>query len=345
MQFYKKVLELIESYEYIYLYSGGLNSLYLGGISLDNPLLNKLSRFLDENTEFELYFIKKNPKNEDNPFSSYHFELHQMRKDFRDNFIEKLQLKVTNKPVVNFDVVSYEEDSIEVLDSAQVNNLDKIKPILNKVVSSDAIDKKMDVNNIWGCVAILTNKDGKQMNIFRKYVKVSGFKAKKQYSIIGGKLTKVENKDSIFLDFDVDAIETDGKMYVANRYYFHLFFSFNSAYVRFVEKSLDDLKKEDVIENFDDFAERCLNSGNLTRKLVKVIEEDRLKWLNRNISKIPDVINEFNLKVKVENNKIIYTNKDCNISDVMKLITRCCVSDAVDGTKMFATSTKEVSLE
>lgn len=312
---------------------------------MDNLLLKKITSFLDESTEFELYFIKRNPKNEDNPFTSYHFELHKIRKDFRDNFIEKLQLKVANKPVVAFDVVSYEEDSIEVLDSVQVNNLDKIKPLLNKIVSNDAIDTKLDVNDIWGYIAVLTNKEGEQMNLFRKYVKVSGFKSKKQYSIIGGELTKVENKDSIFLDFDVDAIEVGQKMYVTNRYYFHQFFSFNSAYVHFVEKSLDDLRKEDVIENFDEFAERCLNSGNLTRKLVKVIEEDRLKWLNKNISKIPDVINEFNLKVKVENNKIIYTNKDCNISDVMKLITRCCVSDAVDGTKMFASSTKEVSLE
>jgi len=318
--------------------------IYINKFEDKELIMQQLLMEKDLNTsKLELYFITKDSEDKETAFVVYSVDLKSLRATFRDDFVKKLQESVSNKPIIDFDVVNTEEDCIEVLDSLKVNNLDKIKPFLNKLKAKDAVESNLDLNSIWGYVAVFTNKENKQINLFRKYQKVSGYKSKKQFAFKQGTLEVIEQKESLFLDFKADAIEIDGKMYVINRYYFHLLFAFQSAYKEYVENALDDLNNLKIIDNFDDFSKRCLSSNNLTKKLVKIIQEDRLKWLKENITKIPSVIEAYNLKVEIVDDKINFTKKSCNISDVMKLIMRCCVSDAVDGTKMFANTTKEVT--
>ncbi|MFJ5791028.1 Kiwa anti-phage protein KwaB-like domain-containing protein [Lysinibacillus sp. NPDC093197] len=305
-------------------------------------ILNKLNL---EDSSIKLYFITKITESSITNYSSYTVDLNKQANNFRDDFLEKLQKDIENKPLNEFDVVSPEEDSIEYLPSTEVNNLSIIKSLLNPITSRPITDLDLILNDIWGYVAVLTLPDKKQVNIFRKYMKVSAYKAKAQFRLKNGQLEQIKPEQSIFLDFKTDSIEVDDKMYILNRYYFHIFFSFESAYVQFVEKALDDLSSLDIIENFGDFSKRCLSSGNLTKKLVTIIKENRLQWFKENIDKMPTMIKEYNLKVELQNNKIHFTKNGCKISDVMKLIMRCCVEDPVDGTKMFASRTKVVTTQ
>lgn len=302
-----------------------------------------LSKLDLENSSIKLYFITKISDASVNNYASYTVDLNTQANKFREDFLEKLQESIENKPLNEFEIVTPEIDSIEFLNSAEVNNLSTIKSLLNPITAKPLTDLNLISDDIWGYIAVLTLPNKKQVNLFRKYVKVTAYKAKTQFRIKNGQLEKIKPEQSVFLDFKADSIEIDNKMYVINRYYFHIFFSFDSAYVEFVEKALEDLRSVDAIENFDDFSKRCLSSGNLTKKLVTIIKENRLKWFKENIDKMPQMVIDFDLKVKIQNNKIHFTNKDCKITDVMKLIMRCCVQDPVDGTKMIASRTKVVS--
>lgn len=302
-----------------------------------------LSKLDLENSSIKLYFITKISDASVNNYASYTVDLNTQANKFREDFLEKLQESIENKPLNEFEIVTPEIDSIEFLNSAEVNNLSTIKSLLNPITAKPLTDLNLISDDIWGYIAVLTLPNKKQVNLFRKYVKVTAYKAKTQFRIKNGQLEKIKPEQSVFLDFKTDSIEIDNKMYVINRYYFHIFFAFDSAYVEFVEKALEDLRSVDAIENFDDFSKRCLSSGNLTKKLVTIIKEDRLKWFKENIDKMPQMVIDFDLKVKIQNNKIHFTNKDCKITDVMKLIMRCCVQDPVDGTKMIASRTKVVS--
>lgn len=302
-----------------------------------------LSKLDLENSSIKLYFITKISDASVNNYASYTVDLNTQANKFREDFLEKLQESIENKPLNEFEIVTPEIDSIEFLNSAEVNNLSTIKTLLNPITAKPLTDLNLISDDIWGYIAVLTLPNKKQVNLFRKYVKVTAYKAKTQFRIKNGQLEKIKPEQSVFLDFKTDSIEIDNKMYVINRYYFHIFFAFDSAYVEFVEKALEDLRSVDAIENFDDFSKRCLSSGNLTKKLVTIIKEDRLKWFKENIDKMPQMVIDFDLKVKIQNNKIHFTNKDCKITDVMKLIMRCCVQDPVDGTKMIASRTKVVS--
>lgn len=302
-----------------------------------------LSKLDLENSSIKLYFITKISDASVNNYASYTVDLNTQANKFREDFLEKLQESIENKPLNEFEIVTPEIDSIEFLNSAEVNNLSTIKSLLNPITAKPLTDLNLISDDIWGYIAVLTLPNKKQVNLFRKYVKVTAYKAKTQFKIKNGQLEKIKPEQSVFLDFKTDSIEIDNKMYVINRYYFHIFFAFDSAYVEFVEKALEDLRSVDAIENFDDFSKRCLSSGNLTKKLVTIIKENRLKWFKENIDKMPQMVRDFDLKVKIQNNKIHFTNKDCRITDVMKLIMRCCVQDPVDGTKMIASRTKVVS--
>jgi len=298
-----------------------------------------------ENSSIKLYFITKVKENSMNNYDSYTVDLNRLTNDFRKDFLLKLQGDIENKPLEEFDVISPEEDCIEYLPSADVNNLSIIKSLLNPFTAKSITNLDLISDDLWGYVAVLTLPNKKQINLFRKYIKVKAYNAKAQFRIKNGQLEKIKPEQSIFLDFKTDSIEIENKMYIVNRYYFHIFFSFESAYVEYVENALEDLSSLEIIENFDVFSKRCLSSSNLTKKLVTIIKEGRLQWFRDNIEKMPKMVEDYNLKVEIRNNKIHFTNKDCKISDVMKLIMRCCVEDPVDGTKMFANRTKAVTTQ
>lgn len=306
---------------------------------------NKLKEYFNnEIIEFEIYYImRKNGDDEEQyVYNSFYCNMPGLKTKLQKDYANKIYDVIKGKSYEEFDIIGKEEDSIETIKSDKINNMKKIKKNLNKIASKNASELNVSVTNIWGYVVTFVNDKNKKLCLFRKFTLPKAFNEKRKLSIVNGNLKEI--KDEIFiLDLNIDAIELDGMTYIINKYYFERLFSFDEEYVKCVENSMDDLKKQNIIENFDEFSIRCLESSNLIRKLVYVVKEDRLKWLKKNISEAKNVIADYKLKVKIENNQIIYSKKDCNISDVMKLICGCCVRDAVDMHRYIATSVKEVS--
>lgn len=309
----------------------------------DNDLRKTLDDYFGYTIkEFEIYYILRTEEDKEYPYSSFYCNMPGLKGDLQKEYRQRAYDILKGKVYEEYDIIASQADSIEIINSDRVNNLKKIAKLLNKIVAKKPCDVDARISDIWGYVITYVNEKKKKLCMYRKFTLPKAFNASKKVSMINGNLQEI--KDEIFtIDMNIDAIELDGKTYIVNRYYFETFFSFKEEYVKCVQDSLEDLKKENVIENFDEFSTRCLESNNLVRKLVYVVKEDRLKWLKTNILEAKSVIAEYNLKVKIEGNQIVYSKKDCNISDVMKLICGCCVKDAVDLHRYFAISVKEVS--
>lgn len=298
--------------------------------------------FKNKITEFEIYYIIRSKDDDGYLYNSFYCNMPGLKGNLQTDYMNRIYEVIKGKTYEEFDVIGSQADSIETLNSDRIDNMKKIKGQLNKISSKNASEINVSVANIWGYVVTYVNNKNKKLCLFRKFTLPKAFNEKRKLSIVNGNLKEIT--DEIFiLDLNIDAIELDGNTYVINKYYFERFFSFDEEYVKCVETSMEDLKKENVIENFEEFSTRCLESSNLVRKLVYVVKQNRLKWLKKNISGAKTVIDEYKLKVKIEGNQIVYSKKDCNISDVMKLICGCCVKDAVDMHKYFASSVKEVS--
>ncbi|SDL24248.1 Kiwa anti-phage protein KwaB-like domain-containing protein [Natronincola ferrireducens] len=307
-------------------------------------LNNDIKSFFDVKIEsFQIYYILRDKVKNEYLYSTFYCNMSpKLKKSLQDEYKNKVYDSIDGKIVEKFDVIGSEADSIEFLESKMVNNLEKIKNGLNPIKAKKASDIDVDINDIWGYVVVFTNDKKKKLSIFRKFTTPKALNENKKFSIVNGNIEEF-NEQIFTLDFKIDALEVNSNIYIINKYYFELLFSFNEEYVKYVKNSLEKLKSEKVINNFDEFSTRCLESGNLVRKLVYVVNKDRLKWLKKHIKSAQSVIDEYELKVKIENSKIDYSNKDCNVSDVMKLICGCCVKDAVDMHRYFATSVKEVS--
>lgn len=305
-----------------------------------NNILNDY--FKNKIAEFEIYYIIRTEDDDEYSYNSFYCNMPGLKGNLQNEYINRIYEVIQGKIYEEFDVIGSQADSIEILDSDRIDNMKKIKDQLNKVSSKNASELNVSVANIWGYVVTYVNNKNKKLCLFRKFTLPKAFNEKRKLSIVNGNLKEIT--DEIFiLDLNIDAIELDGKTYVINKYYFERFFSFDEEYVKCVESSMEELKKENVIDNFDEFSTRCLESSNLVRKLVYVVKQNRLQWLKKNIAEAKNVVDEYKLKVKIEGSQIVYSKKDCNISDVMKLICGCCVKDAVDMHKYFASSVKEVS--
>ncbi|KOA94021.1 hypothetical protein ADU76_04210 (plasmid) [Clostridium botulinum] len=310
----------------------------------NNVIKSSLDNFFNcFNNKFQVYYItKESDKSKQVIYDSFYCN---MGKELKESLIEgykKSLNKYGNYMISDYDVVIHEDDCIEKINSNDIKNMSIFKKLSNNINSKKASEIDVDINKIWGYAIVLKNDRNEKLIAFRKYSVSKNINENKKLSFVNGNVE--EYKQDIFsLDLKIDVIEINGVAYITNRYYFETMFGFKEEYRKYVNNSLSQLKQEDVIENFDDFSDRCLDSGNLVKKLVYVVKNDRLHWLKDNMISAQQVINEYNLKVKIENNKIQYSKKDCRITDVMKLICGCCVKDAVDRERYFASSVKKIS--
>lgn len=286
---------------------------------------------------FYIFFITE----KDGKFQTFYCEMPDLKKGLQEQYNKKIIEIIKGKTFEKYNIMGSETDCIEVLPTEKIAKLLELKKLLNPQSAKKASDVKVSISEVLGYAAVYINNADKKLTLIRKFINSKSFNVKRKFTIVSGNLK--ENKQELFfIDMNIDAIEIGNYTYINNRFYFEQFFSFNEEYLSFVIKSLESLKKQDVIDNFDNFSNRCLDSGNLVRKLVYVVKEDRLHWLKNNIVSAGIVAKEYQLKVKIEKGKIKYNKKDCNISDVMKLICGCCVKDAVDMEKYFAAYVKKV---
>ena len=315
-------------------------------------LKEELDKFFSSyQRDFQIYYIKRGDKVEDNYiYISYYCVMGKLKEKLSDEYKEKLYNYIQKRELLDFDVEDENGDCIEVLNSKEVYGLAKIKSTLDEFESNRATKTDFNINDIWGYAIVFNNNNNEKLTLFRKYTIPKSLSETKKifFSKINNKRedegeVELIDKEIISLDLKIDSFELGDKVYVLSKYYFHQFFSYKEAYVKFVDDSLKMLGKIDVIDNFDDFCLRCKESFNLTKKMVKVIKEDRLNWLQNNIDSVIKVIDEYDLKVGIseDNKKIIYSNK-CKITDFMTLVCGECVRDAVDSEKGIARIVKKI---
>lgn len=298
-----------------------------------------IGNFFDSyDNDFQIYYILK----EKNNYSTYFVDMNKnIINGFSGRYRENLK-PYLDVEIKDFDVIAGEDDVIEMVNNEEIAIHNDIKDLLNPINAYKATNPDFGIEKIIGYAVVMLNDNDEKLILYRKYLNPKAIKENSNLCFINGSV-EILNHEFISIDSKIDAIEYKGKTYVINRYYFQQLFKYKEAYVKFINASLDSLKNEDAINNFDTFSERCLASGNLVRKLVKVVKEDRLKWLKTNIKSAQKVANEYRLKIEFDDSgEKIDFNSNCNISDVMKLICGCCVKDAVDMHKYIATSVKEV---
>ncbi|MEN2666019.1 Kiwa anti-phage protein KwaB-like domain-containing protein [Listeria aquatica] len=88
-------------------------------------------------------------------------------------------------------------------------------------------------------------------------------------------------------------------------------FNIRDKFIVEAQAALDIIKKEGKINNFSEFEKDSLENGQVIRRLTKTMgDEGRLPLVLENFSRVPDVIEFYDLNLQLDsNNKIDYTDK------------------------------------
>jgi hypothetical protein len=256
--------------------------------------------------------------------------------DIKNLIISNLIEKIMGFDLREHDPVISETNTLEYIPLHFVDNFNGI------VFAEEEHISELDFNNIWGYVIkVIFGQANHELVFFKKFAYPRLLKKSIKLRLRNDIFDVIEN-DIVTIDDVVHSFSLDGLMYILNKAQFEKLFNFSSTYQQYVNQSIAPLQELNVIENFEQFTTDCLESDTLTRRLVKIIKDERFENLQRNLQNVPRVIDDFALNVQFVENKIVYGDGS-TITDIITLIKGACVYGALDDERYIATDTKSLT--
>lgn len=173
------------------------------------------------------------------------------------------------------------------------------------------------------CVKFTINNES--MYIFRRFTKMKKIRRGFLGVLEDNSLKRVENDLFIGLDRDVDIIVFRNQMLIINRFALQTIFNLNDYFTDRAQQALSEIERGDVISNFEEFREDCLEDRQASKRITKIINTpDRIADFLRNAHLLPNVIAEADLDIELnERGQIIYTRNRQVRSQIL-----FCIADA-----------------
>lgn len=243
------------------------------------------------------------------------------------------ELKVFYTEILNnnfFDLEQSEYNpNIVIEGSLQVSDLTNAH--INEVLAE--IDLEENCNDDMGNVDLdkinyyrfKSNYNGNSLYIFRRFTKMK----KIRNGILGrfqdNTFRKIETDVFFGIDRDIDILLFDNEALIVNRFALQTIFKLNDYFIERATTALSELEEENVLVNFEDFKNDCLNDKLAARRMTKIINtEGRLEGFLQNTRNLPEVIEHFDLEIELnDNNQIIYNGSKEARSQIL-----FCISDA-----------------
>lgn len=236
---------------------------------------------------------------------------------------------------------------ISVDDSTQmVNKTDVIHgtEILSEVTTEynddNVVSESTDLSKIkFMVIQIYANE--KSLYLFKKYVQPSSAYKTCQKYILSGGLLKPFTDEIITIHSVVDAILLGEVYYVFNRNTFNSMFAYKDVFARILNENADMIRKSGLLTEADQFMADCESDGRYLTRLTKVILAKGFDEVSKKKAEISGVIKEFNLSLKASvDGEIVYRGKE-DIPELLNLLLRHYVIDALTSNKMIAAAIQE----
>ncbi|MEG7965894.1 Kiwa anti-phage protein KwaB-like domain-containing protein [Bacillus cereus group sp. Sample30] len=255
--------------------------------------------------------------------------------EIKDLVFGNLVEKLTGLELREHDPVISEANTLEHLPLYEVDNFENI------VSAPEGQVSELDFGNIWGyTIKVYFGQANHDIVFFKKFAYPRLLKKSIKLRLRNDIFDVIES-EVVTIDDVIHSFSLDGTMFILNKAQFEKLFNFSSTYQQYVNQSVETLEELHVIENFEQFTNDCLESDTLTRRLVKTIKDERFENLQRNITNVPRVIDEFALNVHFVDDKIVYGDGS-TITDIITLIKGACVYGALDDERYIASDTKSL---
>lgn len=245
------------------------------------------------------------------------------------------------KSLDTYDLEISLDNSIQMASRTDVIHGEEIlEDISIKYTKENTVSEDTDLTKI-KFIVIQIFADNQSIYLYKKYVQpTTVYKRSQKYTISGGILKPFKEK-VITIDTSVDAFLLGDTYYVLNRNAFNSIFEYKDVYSKIIHDNEVTICNSKLMTNPKKFMSDCESDGRYLTRLTKVILAKGFDEVAKNKSDIPKVIKEFNLALKTSSDgEVIYEGKE-NISELLNLLMRHYVIDALTSNKMIAVAIQD----
>ena len=205
---------------------------------------------------------------------------------------------------------------------AHVNEtIEKIESEEN--IHGDLNEMNLDDINFY-CIRF--KQGAESVYIFRRFTKMKKIRKGNVPYIEDNTLRKFDNNLFIGLDRDIDILVYQGQILIINRFALQTIFNLHDYFIQRATEALDQIETGNVISNFVEFREDCLNDRQASKRITKIVNTPgRIEGFLEHANLLPNVIaTEADLEIELnEDGQIIYTRNRQVRSQIL-----FCIADA-----------------
>ena len=235
------------------------------------------------------------------------------------------------------------DESVQMVEKDNViHGTEIIDEITQEYKKDNTVTESTDLFKIkFMVIQIYNSEDDSSIYLFKKYIQPSSAYKKSQKYILSGGLLKPFKDKIITINSYVDAFLIDGYYYIFNRNSFNSIFSYKDVYKKILDDNTEMIRKSGLMSDSDQFVADCEADGRYLIRLTKAIIAKGFEEVAKKKNEIPTVVKEFELSLKTsESGEIVYRGKE-DIPEVLNLLLRHYVIDALTSNKMIAAAIQE----
>lgn len=236
--------------------------------------------------------------------------------------------------------ISVDESTQMVSKDDVIHGEEILQEITVDLAEDNVVSENTDLTKIKFMVIQIYVKK-KSLYLFKKYIQPStAYKTSEKYIFSGG-ILKPFTDEIITINSYVDAMLLDETYYVFNRNTFNSIFAYKDVFAKILNDNTEMIRNSGLLTEADQFVSDCESDGRYLTRLTKVILAKGFDEVAKKKSEIPSVIKEFNLSLKTSmEGEIVYRGKE-DIPELLNLLLRHYVIDALTSNKMIAAAIQE----
>ncbi len=308
---------------------------------------NKLAKFSDllENKKAEINIMLVDQKNQrKKPYKGFMLKtkLEDVYETISTSFLF-LNEEIDKRTLDVYDLVISIDDSVQMVKKEDViNGAEILDELTTNYTEENVVNKSTDLSKIkFIVIQVYDSEEDSSIYFFKKYAQPStAYKTSQKYILSGG-LLKQFTDEIITINSYVDAFLIDEDYYIFNRNAFNAIFNYKDIFKRILDDNCGMIRKSGLMTDSDQFVADCEADGRYLTRLTKAILAKGFEEVTKNKGDIPSVVKEFELSLKTsKNGEIVYRGKD-DIPEILNLLLRHYVIDALTSNKMIAAAIQE----
>lgn len=271
----------------------------------------------DDKRDIRLYFTRKK---QNGTYTSYSPTISEdLQKELKEIVTGVLD-NISTLEQREFNPIGMLDGYIETYNTKNVSGFDDIVRSMNEEIVNRGDISSDEINRLnFYCIKYHLEQEPGDVLFFRRVTKFKKLRKGIVGRFVSNDFEKIDN-DLLGIDPNIDIVVFNGEMLIINHIAFERIFRIHDQYWEKARETLNKIKEAEKISNFEQFEEDCLSDVRITRALTKLLsEEERIDKFILNFENVRNVIEVFELDVRVENGVLIYEDKS-QLMDIVRLI-------------------------